>query len=1096
MRYLLVFIAVCFSAVALGQKKDLKIILNNVTVKAALETLEEETGLSFWFNTQDVDLKKIISVNLNGRSLDEALEAILSGQEVSYELKSDHIIISRKKNSEMQVKSLTTTVNRRIKGLVLDEAGNPMPDVIVRDRLARIATSTDDNGHFSLSIPVSSKTLLFSFVGMASSELPVANDMVVRMERDEHRIKEFVVTALDVMRKKRSLPYASQSIDEDEISKGRNLNFTTSLSGLVAGMNVLQAGSGSGGSTKLTLRGTKNITSTNQPLFVIDGVPVPNTQTSNPYGFYSGRDSGDGLSNINPDEIQSVTILKGANAAALYGSQGSNGVVLITTKKGAAGTTAITLNSSVSLASISEYPALQYIYGQTSSGSEDSWGDKGSYRNILNDFFRNGLAFQNSVALSAGNEKITTYLSYANVNSSGVMPTNHYVKNNLSFRQASSFFNNRLTVSSNVMLTMEQLHNTILNGYYWNPLLGLYNFPRGLDFTYYKDNYQILDTDRNLMVQNWPISGNAEAQMNPYWILNNDPDDTKTKRVIVNLSVKYSLFDGLSLSARGNYDYTNQLYEMKAKATSSSVLVSENGRYIYSNLTSSQTYGDLLLTLDKQILGNDISLHALVGAAYQKEVIGDGLVIDSQTYGLTIVNQFTIQNIASLLAFSNSQQVASRIIKQSVFGNLSIGYKGKVYLDLSGRNDWASSLAFTKHPSYFYPSVGVSFILTDLMELPKFINFAKLRESFARVGNEIPAFISNPTGSVSANGYTGNFVKAFNDLKPEMSNNFETGLDLGLFHNRLGIDFTCYQIDSRDQYLQLEAPSGSGYTSYYVNAGNVRSRGIELCLNATPFSYRDFIWSSSLNYSRNRNRIISLSDDLTGYYQLPGGGEGYEMKVVTGGSMGDIYTYAYVRDANGSIVLDEEHIPEKTTVEKKIGSANPSWMLGWNNTIKYKGVELSLLIDGKFGGKFVSMSQAYLDANGVTKSTADARNNGGVWVSGSMADGSSWSGVVDAKAYYTGTAGRGGIMEQYVYDATNVRLRQAVLAYTFNVNKSRRTRLKNMTLSLILTNPCYLYKRVPGNPNATISTGNGTQSVENFGLPPVRNFAFNIKMNI
>ncbi|MDP4206245.1 MAG: SusC/RagA family TonB-linked outer membrane protein [Bacteroidota bacterium] len=1092
MKRILILLMVCLSSVAFCQQKRVTISLRNVPVKVALEALQSQTDLSFWFNTKDVDLQKVISVNLKSKSIDEALQTILNGQDVCYELKFDCILISKKTTSGLRQESATTTVERKISGIVTDEEGQALQNAVVREKKLKLGTVTNQNGHFSITVPSEAKFLIFSYVGMAPVELPIQNGMKVQLKPDNKTINEIVVTALNIKRDKKSLPYATQSLDEEEISKGRDLNITTTLSGTISGIDVLQSGAGAGGSTKITLRGSRNITSTNQPLFVIDGVPMANYQTSDAYGFYGGRDSGDGLSNLNPDEIESITILKGANAAALYGSQGSNGVILITTKKGAMGTTKVTINSGIKISNVYNLPALQYSYGQTSSGSEDSWGAKGNFTNYTKDFFNTGVTSQNNISLSGGNDKISAYFSYGNVNSSGVMPTNRYSKNNISFRQSSKFFEDQLMVSSNIMLVDESVHNTMLNGYYWNPLVGLYNFPRGLDFSYYKHNYQILDQSRNIMSQNWAILGNAEGQMNPYWILHNDPDQTKTKRLIGNVTLKYKLQKGLSVVAQGNYDYTNQIYDMKAKATSSPVLVSENGRYIYSNLNSWQSYGDVMLTFDNNISKN-IDLHAVIGAAYQKKVIGDGTYIDSNVYGLTIVNNFTIQNIASLIAFTNAQQIASRLAKESVFGNLSLGYKNSLYLDLSGRNDWSSSLAFTDHLSYYYPSVGISFIMNQMVKLPQFINFAKLRASFARVSNEIPSFITNLTGNVSVKGYTESFAKAFTELKPEMADNYEVGAEINLFNNRLGFDITSYQIENRDQYLQLQAPAGSGYTSFFVNAGHVRTKGLEIILNATPLKNKDFTWNTILNYSRNHSKILTLSDQLTGYYTLPGGGEGYDMKVVAGGYMGDIYANAYARDNKGNIILDDHHIPVQSTTEKRVGNASPDWMLGWNNNLVYKNFNLSFLVDGKFGGKFISMSHAYLDLNGVTKETADARDAGGVFVSGVMTDGTAWSGMVDAKSYYTGTAGRGGIMERYVYDATNIRLRQLVLGYTFNLQDF--SKIKDINLSFIASNLFYIYKKAPGNPNMTISTGNGTQSVENFGLPPIRSFTLNAKVN-
>ncbi len=380
------------------------------------------------------------------------------------------------------------------------------------------------------------------------------------------------------------------------------------------------------------------------------------------------------------------------------------------------------------------------------------------------------------------------------------------------------------------------------------------------------------------------------------------------------------------------------------------------------------------------------------------------------------------------------------------------------------------------------------------MHLPSVINFAKVRTSYARVSNEIPSFRTNPTNSVSVNGLLLNTVIPFTNLQPEMEDNLEIGLEMKFLGDRLNFDASYYRIDSKNQYLQLSAPSGSGYTNYYVNAGYIRTRGFEFTVNVIPIKTKTFEYNMFLNFSTSHNKILSLSDQFTGYYQIPGGGEGYDMLVKTGGSMGDIYVNSFQRDAAGNIVLDDSHIPVKAKAKVKIGNAHPDWMLGWNSNFRYKNFNLSFIIDGKFGGKFVSMTQAYLDANGVTKATADARDAGGVYVSGVLADGTHCAGIVDAQSYYTGTSGRDGIMEQYVYDATNVRLRQAVLGWTINLHRWIHS-ITDLNLSLIASNSFFFYKKAPGDPNITISTGNGTQSVENFELPLTRSFTFNLKVN-
>jgi TonB-linked SusC/RagA family outer membrane protein len=662
MRSVFFLLMIFLSTSAFSQQKKVTLSLKNVTVKAALEALQTESDVSFWFSTKDVNVEKIITIKVKSESIENVLKMILKDQDVYFEQKSDHIIISKLSSKPEKITYFNKSqLVHKLTGFVTDENGEPMLRVSIRDRMSRIGTVTDANGKFSIVLPDSIKTLLFSYIGMIPIELPAYDGMKVKLQPDNKQMNEIVVTALGITRDRKSLTYSSQSVTEDDISKSSDLNIATSLSGNIAGIEVLQSATGSGGSTKIQLRGDKNITSTNQPLFVIDGVPMANYQTSDAYGFYSGRDSGDGLSNINPDDIESITVLKGANAAALYGSQGSNGVILITTKKGKKGIAKITFRSSLALANVSKLPDLQYTYGQTSLGSETSWGIKGNYTDNVKFFFSTGYTQLNSISMSGGGDKTTAYFSYGNVSSTGIMPTNKYNKNNISFRQSTKFLDDRLIMSSSVMLTMESIHNAMLSGYYWNPLLGLYNFPRGLDFDFYKTNYQFLDKNRNIMAQNWPILTNSEGQMNPYWILNNDANDTKTKRLIASVMLNYKISKGFFLSVRGTYDYTNQLYNLSAEATSSSVLVSENGRYIYSNLNSWQSYGDLMLTYDKTI-GKLFDIHIVVGASDQQRVIGDGLSIDSNVYGLSVVNNFTIQNIASLSAFVNAQQMASRLI--------------------------------------------------------------------------------------------------------------------------------------------------------------------------------------------------------------------------------------------------------------------------------------------------------------------------------------------------------------------------------------------------------------------------------------------------
>ena len=999
----------------------------------------------------------------------------------------------------MGLNQIAVAQSQTVSGTITEaETGMPLPGVTVMEKGTSNGTSTDFDGNFSLDVG-DDATLVLSMIGYVTQEIPITGgDINVEMTTDTEALDEVVVTALGIKRESKALTYAAQTLGSDEVTQGKNVNFAQGLNGKVAGVEIRQGTAGAGSSTKIQLRGASNITSSNQPLFVIDGIPMANYQTSDASGFYGGRDSGDGLSNINPEDIESITVLRGANAAALYGSQGANGVILINTKQGEEGKTRINISSTTKFESVYDYPDLQFRYGATDEpGADSSWGAPGDYENHVDDFFDTGITLQNAISLSGGNNRTTTYFSYANTYATGTMPTNEFNKNNLTFKQTSKFFDDKLKVTSNVLLTDQKVDNKMLNGYYFNPLLGLYTFPRGLDFDEYANNYQVLDPQRNIMTQNWPILGNSEANMNPYWILNNTPNVERTKRFIGNASIEYTISDALTLSGRGSYDFTRQIYEQKAMAGSSPVVISDNGRYVYENVESWQAYADMILTYDQQF-GEDWDFHGVLGGAYQKRIIGEGISVDSQTFGLYAPNIFNIQNITGLQAFSGAQRVNSRLIKQSAFANASLGYKDMLFLDLSARNDWASTLSFTENSSYLYPSAGLTFLPSEAFELPEFISFAKLRASFAQVANEVPAFRTNPINTAAYSQVGINMELPFTELNPEMQDSWEFGADFRFLDSRINFSATYYQIDTRDQFLPMDAILGTPYQVYYVNAGHVRNYGVEITLGADVFETEDFTWNTNFNFTHNDNEIIDLNETYNGQRNriVGGGGEGYETFIVQGGSLGDIYVNAYLRDDNGNIIVSEDGVPVNATSTdgmKLVGNANPDFMLGWNNSISFKKINLSFLIDSRFGGKFVSQTEAYLDALGATETTAAARDAGGVQVDGVLNDGTPFSGVVDARDYFSGVGGRNGIKERYVYDATNIRLRQFTLGYTFGFDED--SFVKNLNVSLVGNNLFFFYNEAPTDPDFAISTGNGTQAVTNFGPPITRNFGLNLSAN-
>ncbi|TFH19965.1 MAG: SusC/RagA family TonB-linked outer membrane protein, partial [Bacteroidia bacterium] len=572
--------------------------------------------------------------------------------------------------------------------------------VVIQGTATGGITSTD--GTYSLEIPAGDVSLQFSYIGYLVQVIPVGSSTVINvvLEPSAYEMDEVVVTALGIQRQEKTLTYATQTVDADELTNTRDINFMNSLSGKAAGVEIKKSYSGPGGSTRVVLRGTKSLTGDSEPLFVIDGIPMVNNKTSQA-GMWGGWDGGDGLSQINPEDIESINILKGSNAASLYGSQGANGVVIITTKKGREGAAKVSINTGISFDNPMVMPELQYNYG-AEGGSEQSWSyTSGNYDDqFVENFFQTGYNLVNSISVSGGSARTTAYFSYANTTARGIIPTNTYNKNNLTFKQSTKVAKEKVTISSNIMLTDEKSHNRAPAGYYLNPVLNTYQFPRQMDFNDYWDNYEYYDPTRNIMLQN--VYVNNHFISNPHWILENEPKDDLTRRGIANLSVNWDITEKLSFSVRGNYDFALKSFETQHAAGSNQTNVHANGAWDYRKYTDELLYTDGILRYDNTF--GIISLTALAGATYQKSVYGNGVSVNSGSAGLLYANEFMFQNVPDNVSINST--LSSRLVKQAVFANATIGVKEMVFLDISARNDWASSLALTGNQSYFYPAVG------------------------------------------------------------------------------------------------------------------------------------------------------------------------------------------------------------------------------------------------------------------------------------------------------------------------------------------------------------------------------------------------------
>lgn len=985
-----------------------------------------------------------------------------------------------------------------VKGVVCDAQGEAIVGVNIIEKGTMNGVTTDRRGKFSLEVDLHG-TLIVSFVGYRTRIIPVEGrtDFVITLEHDYILLDDVIVTALGLQKKESALSYAAIQVDKDELVRVKNPNMIVALMGKVAGMQVNRSSSGMGGAVKVVMRGNRSVAGNNQPLYVIDGVPMLNESSEQPYTAIGGtadagnRDAGDGISNLNPEDIESISILKGAPAAALYGTQAANGVILITTKKGLAGKQEVAFTSSVAFDKAMMLPKLQNHYGM--SDEIESWGERENITtgNPIPSFFRTGVTAIHSLSFMTGNERVQTYFSYANTMGKGILGKHELSKHNINFRETATFYEGRLKIDGNVNLLSQHVKNRpVPGGFYMNPLVGLYRFPRGMDITEYKEHFE----ERHLNVQNWHAP-TEDFEQNPYWIQERITSRDQRTRAIVSLALNLKITNCFSVQARGNVDYVNDKFRQKYYASTAPALAGNNGRYIDSGNEQEQTYGDVIGTYKGKF--SDFSLDVSLGVSISRKKANE-LRYDSKTASLKFANVFNIANINMNTSAYISEQIDAIREMQSLFVTTQIGFRDYLFLDVSARNDWSSTLAYTSRESrgFFYPSIGVSCLMNRVLKLPEQVTSGKVRVAWSKVGNDIPLYITNPVAHVLAGGgIQASDAASFEEMKPEMSLSVEVGTEWKFFDSRLHIDFTYYQTHTKNQFFKLPAKDGDEYAYRYVNAGNIQNTGVELMIEGTPVEIKNFSWKTGINYAFNKNKVVRLHAELPVFQYGPYGfSSSYAMKLKKGGSFGDIYGKAFKRDTDGKILYEtdgeRQGLPmiegDGNTV--KVGNANPDFTLGWTNAFSWKGLELSLLVDGRYGGKVLSQTQADMDMYGVTKVTGDARDRGYVILEGEK--------ITNVKGFYKSiVGGRAGVTEYYMYDATNFRLRELALGYTFPKRWMEATKFfRDVQLAFTARNLFFIYKEAPFDPDLILSTGNDNQAIEVYGMPTTRSMGFSLRV--
>jgi TonB-dependent SusC/RagA subfamily outer membrane receptor len=978
---------------------------------------------------------------------------------------------------------------KSISGTVTSKSdGGALPGVSVVVKNTTRGTETDFDGKYTIKASAGD-VLTFSFVGMQTYSViitPNTTTIDAQLEDGDNVLDEVVVTAFGIKKTRKSITYAAQDIKADELNKVKQTNPVNSLSGKIAGASITRSASGAGGSVKVLIRGNSSI-GNNQPLYVVDGTPLNNPTSGQPgdtFGDINGgnRDGGDALSLINPDDIESLTVLKGASASALYGSAGSNGVILITTKTGKSGKFKVDFSSNLTV----DAPAYMMDFSDAAQKNVD-------------DFVKTGTTYINSFSISGGNENAQTYFSYSNTTSNGILPSNNMKQHTFNIKETAKLLDDKLKLTASVMGSTQNFNNRAVSGMYFNPLVGVYSFdPSAGKLSDYKV-FEEYDVSRNIQQQLW-YQATKDIEQNPYWITNRNKSNDSNQKLVSSLKLSYQVNDWLTLQTRGTFDKTSSEFERKIHATSEATLAPLTGRYILFENDFTQTYADILATINTKV-NEDISLNVISGGSTTRNVFESFTADSGTTGGLQYANVFSIQNFNANKEVSLRQN-STEIRENSIFASATFGYKDKLFLDVTARNDWSSSLPNSNN-SFFYPSIGLTGVLSELFKMNEKISFAKARISYAEVGSGFGANLINPNRQIGFGGaslVTPTAAFPGSTPKPERQKSFEIGTEWKFFNNKFGIDIGYYNTKTTDQYYSFQTSTAViGAPNAYLNSGEISNKGIEISAFAVPVDKDGFKWTTNVNFAANKNEVVRIYDGqvLEGliepdFFTVSGKGVNtFGSYLVEGGSFGDIYTKVIKRDAdgtpiydNGGFIEDDSNLVDGLT---KVGNSNPDFTLGWNNSFEFKNFTIDFLIDGKFGGETVSLTQSIVES--LSNNSAREAANGDI----AVVDLAGNESTISAQEYYGKAGGRDAFNGEYVYSATNVRLAELAIGYKFTLPED--SFFKNIKASLVGSNLFFFYKDAPHDPNVSLSTGNALQGVDVLGLPSTRSIGLNLNLS-
>ena len=1066
------------------------------TLGTVIKQIQSQSKYQFFYNDK-LSTVTVEPLKVKDASLEKVLNTLLKNKDISYKIEENIIYLSEKENSNsLQQQS---GKERTITGQVVDAKGEPLIGVSILVKGTTDGAITDLDGNYKIMTKSNNPVIVYSYIGYKTQEIPLKGQTAINitMMDDTQVIDEVVVTALGIKRSEKALSYNVTQVDAESALAVKDANFINSLNGKVAGLNINSSSSGIGGASKVVMRGSRGIEQSSNALYVIDGIPMYNLSASGGSEEMQSQGSTEAIADINPDDIESMSVLSGAAAAALYGSNASNGAIVITTKKGKVGRVALTVSSNTEMLSPFVMPQFQNRYG--TSGTDASWGkrlNEANYRGYdpASDYFQTGLIGTESVTLSTGTEHNQTYLSAAAVNSRGIIPNNKYDRYNFTFRNTTLFLEDKMKLDVGAQYIMQKDRNMVNQGIYANPLSSAYLFPRGNDWEDYK-MYERYDLERNMYTQYWPQGGGSFRLQNPYWINYRNLRENDKDRYMLSAALSYDILSWLNVAGRVRLDNSYNTYTQKYYAsTIATIAEGENGFYGVTNTRDKQTYADLLLNINKTF-GEDWSLTANIGASYSDNR-SEALAVSGPIAANGLPNFFTVAQLDK--ETGKREETGYREQTQSIFASAEVGYRSTYYLTLTGRNDWPSQLAGpnSKQSSFFYPSVGGSVVLSELFKLPESISYLKLRASWASVGLPFGRFLAYPTFSwnTSTGAYSSQSAYPLYDLKPERTDSWEVGLT-ARFLKHLNFDVSFYNTKTYNQTMDAKLSPTGGYSTFYAQTGNVRNRGVELSLGYKN-TWNKFSWSSNYTFSANKNKILSLIDgyinpvtgeEITKDRMDVGGLSKARFILKVGGSLGDLYSQSdLLRDSNNKIYVNADG---NVAVNDKaddiyLGSVFPKANMAWRNDFQYGNWGLGFLLTARLGGVVYSATQAVLDSYGVSEATAAARDNGGVVINGND--------MIDAQKWYTVVGADSGIPQYYTYSATNLRLQEASVSYT--IPRKKLKNIMDITLSLVGRNLWMIYCKAPFDPESVATTGNYYQGIDYFMMPSLRSVGFNLKL--